>query len=308
MADGFLRRIKIEATILLPVTGQNRYSETQWSLDTNTKNLRVDFRLREFSAHPFPQGELKIFNLSTNSRSLLTRAVRVKIGAGHRETTPLPTLFAGQVFWGETKHADVNVVSTFLLGGRLEFDQHVEVSEETPQPLFDVCKDLVDQAADQVNVRTFGVIESNLRLAEFEFEFRDTGGDTRSETVVESILTPENLSLSGQFAEVFTTLLSKFDLVWHCDETGTIHVQRGVLPAGTPQFTLNRSNGMIGTPTVNRDGITVQSLLDSRIKLRTLLRVESDRAETPGLFTPSEIEHKGSNWGNEWFTTIQAVR
>lgn len=341
MANGFIRRIKVEATILLPVTGANRYAEQTWTMDTNTKDLRVDFRLREFSAYPFPQGELKIYNLSLASRNLLSSAARVKISVGHRDDSLLPILFEGSVFWSEEKHVGVDVVAKFLLGGRLEFDQRVSASYDAPQQLYVVCKDLVDQAANQVNIRTGGVIESNLRLAIFRFavgadsgltelnieegapggvDDRDSGVSTeenfadlsreRSSEQASGVVyeTPAPWSDSGKFSDVFTTLLSKFNLVWYCDESGTIHVSRGVLPIGTDVFTLNANNGMVGTPTLNRDGVTVKSLLDSRIKLRTLLRISSDRVETPGLYTPSEIEHKGSNWGNEWFTTIQAVR
>ena len=306
MADLWKRRIIVSITAQLPVPAGGRYAETTWTLDTAESDMRVDFRLREQASYPFPQGELKIYNLSTDTRNLLGNAARVKIQAGYETEEPLPLLFEGSVGWSESKYAGTDVVSNFLLGGRIELEQSVSASYEQPARMYDVARALVTQATRSVFLRTRGAYVSNLRVGEFRFERVPTEG--RAGTVIESTETPPNYSISGQLGDALTTMFETKNLVWYVDETGVIRVIRRILPPDTPVHTLNKLTGMVGHPIVNRDGISVKHLLDARIKLRNFVRIQSETTELPvARYTPSELEHHGSNWSNNWYTQIQAI-
>ena len=294
------RRIQITINVLLP--RNNTYEEEKWEFDSNDNPLRADFRLRLLATYPYPQGEIKIYNLAPITRRFLSAAARVTVSIGYENDRILPVVFKGSINWSETKHQGNDVITIFLIGGRLEFDQNVEVSYEDPETLFNVCKDLVDQAADQVNIRTFGAIKSDLELG--EGGFKDIGGNR-----IEIGRTPENFSASGKFASEFSSVLQMFDRVWHCAENGIISVLREKLSPLSDVAIVNSDTGMIGTPTENKDGVSVKMLLDPRVNLRTFIQIRSKNLplSEDNRYSPTEIEHTGSTWTDQWYTRVEAA-
>ena len=301
----FDRRLRVTFYVQQPVFAENRYTEYEWVLDTEDTPMRIDFRVKEFTAYPYPQGELKIYNLAPETRALLQNAGRISISAGYVTQQQLPILFVGSVNWSETKYRGQDVVSEFILGGRVEFEMIVKDSYVPPQPLNDVAESLIEKAVIEYNRLTGGAVKSDLHLTNIDVAVVDTGGTEVGPTG--NLQTPPNWSDSGKFVEVFSKLMDSFNLIWYCDEESGIHILGDRIPRNALEFTINEDVGMIGTPTVNKRGVTARLLLDSRIKLRTGLRINSEKVILDDYYTPSEVEHKGSTWTNTWETTVQAV-
>lgn len=304
MARLFKRRVRVSVTALQP--GEGEYIAFPWDLDTQKIPLRIDFNLSEYTAYPFPKGELKMYNLSPESRNLLASAVDIHIAAGYESEGIPPLLFKGTPRWAESKNIGEDVVTTILLGGRLEFDQRVELSYESEQKVEDVVQEIINQAADQVNVRTFGLVVSDLKLGPLPAELQVTQNEQGER---KTLTTPESWSANGTMSNVLTDLLDDYNLVWHCTETGEIHVLRERLPAQSPSVRIDPQNGMVGEPTVNKDGITVKTLLDPRVRLRTFIDVKSERVDLQGIsrYTPTQVTHQASTWENTWYTTVEAI-
>lgn len=305
---GFLwkRRVKIDVNVIQP--GDGEYTTSTWSLDTQEKPLRIDFSITEYTAYPFPKGDLKIYNLAPKTRDFLSTAVDMVIHAGYEgDFTSIPLLFKGTPRWSETKYLGQDIVTSFILGGRLEFDQRVELSYEKAQQLETVVKEIIDQAADQVNIRTFGIVNSDLRLVPFDDRLIRTNTDVFGQR--EELYTSKNWSANGTMSQVLTDLLADYKLVWHCTENGEIHVLNDRLPSLSPKIFISKNNGMIGTPTENKDGVSVRTILNPAIRLRKFIEIESERVELQGVhrFTPTQITHAGSTWDTNWYTSVEAV-
>jgi len=86
-------------------------------------------------------------------------------------------------------------------------------------------------------------------------------------------------------------------------------------------ISLTPTSGLIGAPTQTENGVQAVSLLNPRIKINSLVHIDSryvqasqvqvDQLQSPldvnGLYRVISLTHRGDTRGNDWYTEINAV-
>lgn len=95
-------------------------------------------------------------------------------------------------------------------------------------------------------------------------------------------------------------------------------------------LTLTPATGLVGTPQYSDDGIHMQMLLDCRIKLNTLIKIDNEiikktvlnfdmtgagnnqqsqlyQFDQDGEYQVCSIIHRGDTWGDTWFTEVIGI-
>lgn len=70
-------------------------------------------------------------------------------------------------------------------------------------------------------------------------------------------------------------------------------------------FLLSAASGMIGSPVVDKDGVTVRCCLNPAIKIYDPIRIESRYVS--GVFKVLTVKHTGDTHGAEWTTEIKCA-
>lgn len=122
---------------------------------------------------------------------------------------------------------------------------------------------------------------------------------------------------NGSVKQSIRNLLARFELSMTVNEEGhpIVAVTGNAFDAGTAEEDLPRINqrrGMIGSPQITRQGISVRTLLDPRIAPLHSFLVESDTVTaTLGVFsqryTAIEVQHIGDSRGDDWFTEASGI-
>lgn len=92
-------------------------------------------------------------------------------------------------------------------------------------------------------------------------------------------------------------------------------------PSANEAIIITPENGMVGVPQQTNDGVSVKCLMDPRIKLGGLIKIDNSLVrqnkiaigqqqtvlDKDGLYFVQAITHEGDTRGNDWHTTISGV-
>ena len=94
---------------------------------------------------------------------------------------------------------------------------------------------------------------------------------------------------------------------------------------------LTPATGLVGTPIYSDQGIQIKMLLDARIKLRSMIKIDNEiiqrqaiqidasgqqksdqlpqtaQFDQDGEYQVFSVEHRGDTWGDEWTTAVVGV-
>lgn len=259
------------------------------------RNLLVRFRIRREATDTPAEGRIDIYNLNeSNETRIRERAERVVLEAGYGGT--LDTIFDGDVRRVERQRADLDRITRVHVGGNVE---------TRSRSIF------IRSYEGEVAVRdivTDGVATLGLQLGPV---------DLIPESAVET-----DFRYSGPTHVMLSQRLRPLGVRWY-EADGVVHftrLRRSIddRPSGV---LISERSGMVGTPTVTDDGIRVRTLLDPRLRLDSLIRVESDVLPDAasgdslnlraGEFHQAEwkvvtVEHAGDNREGPFTTTVEA--
>ena len=248
------------------------------ALAVQIEGLFIKFRIkREATATP-AEGEIDIYNLNeSNETRIRERAVRVLLEAGY-EDGGLEVIFDGAVRRIERMRADLDRITRIHAGGKT-------IRAETPAserrtifrrtyegtvPVRDIIRD---------GVQELGLVLGDMRLI--------------PEDAIET-----DFRYSGSTQLMMRERLRPLGIEWY-EEDGVIRFSRYRQTADDRVVTIAERTGMIGTPTVTDDGVTVTTLLDPRLRLDTQFRIESavlDKAASGDALNERAGELEGGTW------------
>ena len=111
----------------------------------------------------------------------------------------------------------------------------------------------------------------------------------------------------GQLGSALNSILIPRDVRWY-EDNGSIRFTRiGESQDDRTGITISQESGMIDTPVVTDDGLRVQTLIDPRIDLDSLVRVKSaiHLSDIAGDWKVTALRHRGDSRIGPFLTTME---
>ncbi len=276
MSDRFIRVWNVKATAPGVVTETRQWSE-----------LDVEFNVKKSLDRGINEGELTLYNLNSDSRKFLSqRLAIIEISAGYVDDQN--TIFTAEIerCTHQLEGPDWKTVLELKDGAATCRTAKSEKTFNENTPYIDAFNSLIGvltTATDQL-------------LQPLKRGSIDLGGVTGS--------IQKSLSSSGLAYDTLTSLCNSFGL--DCFVTDfTLNIKRKTQPLQIETVVLNRLSGLIGTPEITEDGITVTALMTAKLEPGAEFKLESNI--TSGLFIVKNMEYKGNSEGGDWYVNIEAV-
>ncbi len=118
---------------------------------------------------------------------------------------------------------------------------------------------------------------------------------------------PNSLTLDGQSARVLNDVLTPLGFAFSM-QNGEIQLLESGQPSSQPAVRLTYTSGLVGVPHIGekkgKAAISFQSFIQP--ELIPGRRVFVDWIESKGNFVCETVKHKGSNYDNEFYSTVEA--
>lgn len=259
--------------------------------------LKIEFEVTK-SLRGFPnQAKIKIYNPSPDTESTLrNNDVLLTLNAGYENAVDL--LFTGQLRNVTQERQGVDrIITVFAADGRKDWE--TSFYNKTLSDKITIKQTIEELAATFVSTAT-GV------LLGLEAKADKLRGQT----------------LSGKTSDLLDQLAEDYDFEWSIQDGSFVTVPITEAIDKNDIIVLTSNTGMIGTPTITREGVTVKALLNPRITPNRLIQIKSEgtivslgnlffenvRSTTAdGIYKVYELIHKGDSRGTDWFTEAKGI-
>ena len=282
------------------VDGQN--------LSYDLSDLRCTFRVKSQCTSPMTECTLEIYNLNNKTANrLLKSGFNVQLFAGY-ENSRYGKIFDGDIVQSfRNYHDGIDEILQILAlsGNRLLTNNWVSTSLTSGQ----TQNQVVDTVAKDKNVTIKKSQDIQQKLNETKY--------------------PRGQVIFKELADIMEKTTSDINSVCQVTKDGVLEMKSMSEAVRGQLFPLdlNYTNGLIGSPVYSEQGITITSLLDSRIKPLCLLKVnnqllersyanvnqigiiEQDRRliDPDGEYRIMSVTHSGDTYGDTWQTEAIGV-
>lgn len=282
------------------------------SLEYDLSDLRCTFEVKADVTTPRVQCTLEIYNLNnTTANTILSNGFSVELYAGYNNSR-YGKIFDGDIVQSFRNYHDGidDVVQILALSGdRMLYNNFVSVAIAGGQTAKQGLEMVAKEAG--ITIKTQDVEEE---LTEREYpRGRVVFGDTAE--VIQK--TADEVNATCQIDNQTKRGLGGIEIV-SCS-ADKVHQYKAL--------DLNYQNGLIGSPVYSNEGIHITSLLDSRIKPYSLIKVnnnylertygavnqlgiiEQDRRliDPDGEYRVFSVKHTGDTYGDTWQTEVVGV-
>jgi hypothetical protein len=256
--------------------------------DSNNQALdlsgfRVVFTIEKTAAEKPNTAKIDIYNLSqsTASRLISGELTRIVLQAGYAENYAI--LFDG------------NLISTKQTRNGAETVLSIEAGDGDKAYSFALLNESVGSGYDSA------------QLAERALKPMKENGVTSTNTAAIESGTkyPRGRVLFGAARNYARNIARTTECQWSMQDGQAVFCKRNAVLSGREAFLLNVSSGMIGSPTVDKDGISAACCLNPLLKIYDPLKIESDFVN--GVYKIVSVKHSGDTHGNEWKTEVKAT-
>lgn len=233
--------------------------------------------------------DIKVWNLSEPHRNALEQmaAATVQLEAGYAGGTSV--IFLGDLMTSSPSQyegADIVSVVSSADGGKKHRSARIHVAHR---------KGATTRTILQSLVTALGVMPGNSAKSIAAIQASGVGDLFTLGTV-----------LSGSAAQEMTRICRAVGWTWSIQNGALQMLQIGASLAGTA-ISVNQSTGMIGSPSIDKDGfLTCKSLIVPDVFPGRLMVLTSQRIS--GQFKIVETTHTGDRKGQSWYVEIKAKR
>lgn len=297
-SNNYLRKWKV--LVSASVDGQN--------LSYDLSDLRCTFRVKSQCTSPMTECTLEVYNLNNKTANrLLKSGFNVQLFAGY-ENSRYGKIFDGDIVQSfRNYHDGIDEILQILAlsGNRLLTNNWISTSLTSGQ----TQNQVVDTVAKDKNVLIKKSQEVQQQLNETQY--------------------PRGQVIFKELADLMEKTTSDINSVCQVTKDGVLEMKSMSEAVRGQLFPLdlNYTNGLIGSPVYSEQGITITSLLDSRIKPLCLLKVnnqllersyanvnqigiiEQDRRliDPDGEYRIMSVTHSGDTYGDTWQTEAIGV-
>ena len=296
--NNYLRKWKV--LVSASVDGQN--------LSYDLSDLRCTFRVKSQCTSPMTECTLEVYNLNNKTANrLLKSGFNVQLFAGY-ENSRYGKIFDGDIVQSfRNYHDGIDEILQILAlsGNRLLTNNWISTSLTSGQ----TQNQVVDTVAKDKNVTIKKSQDIQQKLNETKY--------------------PRGQVIFKELADIMEKTTSDINSVCQVTKDGVLEMKSMSEAVRGQLFPLdlNYTNGLIGSPVYSEQGITITSLLDSRIKPLCLLKVnnqllersyanvnqigiiEQDRRliDPDGEYRIMSVTHSGDTYGDTWQTEAIGV-
>lgn len=257
----------------------NRKVELRIADLANTKvftDLDIDFQIDKENTTTPNKAKFIIYNLSDDSRTFISKALNVIFYAGYEKANEV--IFKGTITNKGISHETNGV----------DWITTIEVQEAKIGLNEIKCDKSFDGKVALSEVVDYLLSEMNLGKGFLELPNQSYNN---------------GIALSGFARDRLKEICGKYRLEFSVqDENAYILPKGSKIEAGA--ITINAESGLIGSPTKTDKGINFICLLNPALKVNH--KVTIDSLIYKGSFKIVKVTHKGSNYGDEFYTTIEA--
>jgi hypothetical protein len=250
------------------IAGKEGEKAREWS------DLQIEFSVkRTENKRPSP-AKINIYNLSSDSRSFLERDdVKIQVVAGYRNQ--FSSIFFGDIDDTELKINGLDRVLEIKArdGGKAYSTGFVSKTFEAP--------------TDINFIFNFLASEMGLRIGYFDPQVTDS--------------IQETISIFSTSREAFDDISRQFNLEWSIQNNEIFVLKRGNVP-DSKVILISPGSGMVGSPERSKKSVKVRTILNGLFEPKKKIALESEMVSGP--FRISEVEHKGSVFGSEFFSDL----
>ena len=273
--------------------------------------LKCEFQTKTTTETAVQIGTLVVYNMnSASEKEVIEEGFQISIFGGYEEGQ-YGEIFTGdivQIFRNRESGTDYRLEIIALKGMNSLFMNHVRSTIAAGSTPRDVVNAVTQQADRKIDV-----------------------GEVSEELSAQML--PRGRVLFGTPAKYLRDLCTWNDAVYWEGEDGKLTVE--TVEQEIPEdrvLVLKPNTGLVGTPIYTDQGIQIKMLLDPRVKLRTMIKIDNEiiqRQAVPidpgsgqqksdqlpqteqfdqdGEYQVFSVEHKGDTWGDEWTTLVVGV-
>lgn len=292
--------------------------DPQNDIMVDVSELRCAFRVEQKSNTPATVCILEVYNMNpTAEKGVIEEGWQISIEAGYEEG-PYGELFHGdvmQVIRNRENGIDYKL-EIIALNGTINFNlNHVKTSLAAGSE----ARDVVEAASKQA-IKSFKVGEVSSNLSKQKL--------------------PRGKVLFGTPAKYLRYIAQENNAHYWADTDNKLIVKKIedeipadkclVLKPGNPDANEPNMGGMVGTPQYGDDGIRIKMLIDARVKMYCLVKIDNgiitrklispdtsksdneqksqqNEFDKDGEYQVFSISHSGDTYGNEWYTDVVGV-
>ena len=124
------------------------------------------------------------------------------------------------------------------------------------------------------------------------------------ESIDKETVYPRGRTLFGSTRSYARELAKTSDCQWSIQDGQVVFCKVKKTPKGRVAFLLTPKTGLIGSPTVDKDGLKAVCCLNPQLSIYDPLVVESEFVK--GTYKIVSVTHKGDNFGTTWTTEVDA--
>lgn len=246
---------------------------------SNTKvftDLDIDFIIEKEDTATPNKAKFVVYNLSDDSRTFISKALNVIFYAGYESANEV--IFKGTITNKGISHETNGI----------DWITTIEVQEATIGLNEIKCDKSFEGRVSLLEVVNYLLSEMNLGKG-----FLELPNQSYNNGIV----------LSGFARDRLKEICGKFRLEFSVQDGNAYILPKGTkIEAGA--ITINAESGLIGSPTKTDDGINFTCLLNPALKVNH--KVIIDSLIYKGSFKIIKLTHKGSNYGDEFYSEVEA--
>jgi hypothetical protein len=244
--------------------------------------FRVTFEVEKTAAEKPNTAKIEIYNLSqtTASRLINGELTRIVLQAGYEENNAV--IFDG------------NLISTKQIRNGADTVLAIEAGDGDKAYSFALLNETVGAGYDSKELANKAVApmkQNGVKGA--------TADDVTNDTKY-----PRGRVLFGAARKYARNVARTTDCQWSVQDGQVVFCKRTATLAGREAFLLRRDTGLVGAPTVDKDGVTVKCCLNPLLRIYDPLKIESEFVT--GAYKILTVKHSGDTHGNEWATECKA--
>jgi hypothetical protein len=273
--------------------------------------LKCEFQTKATTETAVQIGTLVVYNMSAASeKEVIEEGFQISVFGGYEEGQ-YGEVFTGdivQVFRNRENGTDYRLEIVALRGMQSLFMNHVRSTIAAGSTPRDVVNVVAGQADKKIEV-----------------------GDVSKELPEQTL--PRGKVLFGTPAKYLRDLCTWNDAAYWEGEDGKLTVE--TVEQEIPEdrvLVLTPNTGLVGTPVYTDQGIQIKMLLDARVKLRSMIKIDNEiiqrqavqidpgtgqqksdqlpqtaQFDQDGEYQVFSVEHRGDTWGDEWTTSVVGV-
>ncbi|MBR8461470.1 hypothetical protein KDE12_01210 [Campylobacter sp. faydin G-105] len=243
-------------------------------------NLAVSFSIEKTITSEPNAAKIEIYNLNKNNRNLLADGIFkfVRLEAGYNE--------AGLIYEGE-------IATAYTVRNDLDFISVLECG---------------DGQSDYTKAQVYTTLKSGVKDSEIvNLCLKNMSSKGGAIDLPKDRALPRCKVLAGDVKDYITQVARNNDADWHILDGRVNVLPRDKILNNNEGFILSENTGLIGAPQKTDDGLKLQCLLNPRLNIGSLVRVESIMQEYSGDYKIVKITHNGDFTGDMWQSEIIAT-